>query len=109
MSASRVGVSVFCAYASCDEGYRQQLESHLSGLRRQGLVALVTGRDILAGTNRVEAIDAYLSTASVVLLLISADFVDSDYLDSVGMRRALERHRADEARVVPVIVRPCDW
>jgi hypothetical protein len=41
--------------------------------------------------------------------LISADFLASDYCFDIEMRTALERHAAEEALVVPVILRPVDW
>jgi hypothetical protein len=50
-----------------------------------------------------------LNSARVILLLISADFLASPYCYDVEMKRALERHEAGEVRVIPIILRPCDW
>ena len=52
---------------------------------------------------------ANLDAADVILLLISPDFIASDYCYEREMKRAMERHRKSEARVIPVILRPCDW
>src|ERR1700687_492857 len=109
MSQSHLAVEVFCAYARADEKWLRQLETHLSGLERQRLISLWHDRQILPGSNWEETIDAHLETASVILLLISADFVASNYCYGIEMKRALERHEANEVRVVPIVVRPCDW
>src|SRR6266496_2569771 len=102
-------IEVFYSYAHEDEPFRQQLEKHLSTLRLQGLITQWHDRHILAGTDWSETIDTHLENASVILLLISADFLASDYCYGIEMKRALERDAANEARVVPILVRPVDW
>src|SRR6266567_5253674 len=109
MPASYTAVEVFCSYAHTDEKWLRQLETHLSPLIRQGLISLWHDRQILPGTNWSETIDDHLETASVILLLISANFIASDYCYGVEMKRALERHEANEARVIPIVVHPCNW
>ncbi len=109
MGATPTPVEVFCSYAHEDEAWRQKLETHLSLLKRQGLVSLWHDRLIRPGTDWTKAIDANLETASVILLLVSADFLASDYCYSIEMKRALERQEAGEARVIPILVRPADW
>src|SRR5690349_5863095 len=106
---SRAPVSVFYSYAHQDEALRQQLETHLSLLRRQGLISEWYDRKILPGAEWVGEIDEHLERASIILLLISADFLASDYCYDKEMTRALERHKQGEARVIPIILRPCDW
>jgi hypothetical protein len=63
-------------------------------------------RKITAGSEWKGQIDQHLNTAGVILLLVSADFVNSDYCYDIEMKRALERHDKGEARVIPVILRP---
>ena len=99
---------IYC-YSHKDEKLRSRLETHLSLLRRQGHIRQWHDRIILPGRNWSEAIDETLESADIILLLISADFLDSDYLYSTEMVRALERHEAGEAIVVPIILRPVDW
>src|SRR6266480_1976861 len=108
-TSSSMAVKVFCAYAHTDEKWRRQLDAHLSPLKRQGLISPWHDQCIFPGTNWTEAIDAHLEAASIILLLISADFIESDYCYNAEMKRALERHKANEARVIPIVVRPCDW
>jgi len=105
----RSPLSVFISYAHEDESLRQRLETHLSLLRRQGLIADWHDRQVMPGAEWAQEIDEHLETASIVLLLISADFVASDYCYNKEMKRALERHKLGEARVIPIILRPCDW
>jgi TIR domain len=104
-----VPLSVFISYAHEDEPLRQQLEAHLSLLRRQGLVATWHDRQIVPGTEWAREIDTHLETAQFVLLLISPDFLASEYCYGIEMQRALERHQKGEARVIPILVRPVDW
>jgi hypothetical protein len=100
---------VFFSYSHDDESYRDQLEKHLSPLKRQGLIDSWHDRRILAGTDIDNAISTQLEEADVILLLVSASFIDSNYCYSQEMMRALERHAEGKATVIPVIVRPCDW
>lgn len=102
-------LEVFISNAHRDEAFRQALETHLSLLRRQGLIAVWRDRRIPPGTMWAQAIDAHLQTAQIILLLISADFMASDYCFDIEVQRALERHNAGTARVIPIIVRPADW
>jgi TIR domain len=101
-------VSMFISYAQEDEPLRKQLEKHLSLLQRQGLVSTWQDRQITAGTHWAQEIDEHLNRASIILLLISADFLASDYCYGIEMQRALDRDKAGQARVIPTIVRPCD-
>ncbi len=79
-------IEVFYSYAHEDEPFRQQLEKHLSTLRLQGLITQWHDRHILAGTDWSETIDTHLENASVILLLISADFLASDYCYGIEMK-----------------------
>ena len=85
------------------------MAKHLKLLERQGLVKSWHDRQIGAGGSWEHEIDRNLREADVILLLISSDFLASDYCFDVEMKLALERHAAGEAVVVPVILRPVDW
>lgn len=102
----REPVSVFVSYAHADERLRKDLGKHLSVLERQGLIATWHDRKIGAGHEWEGEIDEQLERSRVILLLISSDFVHSRYCYDVEMKRALERHAAKEALVIPVILRP---
>ena len=102
-------IEVFFSYTRKDAKLRDQLETHLSNLKRQSIITGWHDRKIAAGTEWKGQIDEHLESARVILLLVSADFLASDYCYDVEMKRSLERHEAGEARVIPVILRPCDW
>jgi hypothetical protein len=102
-------VEVFFSYSHRDEGLRDQLANHLALLQRQGVIQKWHDRRIGAGTEWSGQIDSHLNSARIILLLISADFLASDYCYDVEMKRAMQRHEAADARVIPIILRPCDW
>jgi hypothetical protein len=101
--------SVFFSYAHKDQDLRDHLEEHLATLKRQGLIESWHDRKIAAGDRFDHKIAKELERASIVLLLVSSSFLASEYCNEVELARALERHRSGEARVIPVILRPCDW
>ena len=102
-------MKIFYCYAREDKDLRDELEKHLRTLKRQGKITSWHDRDISAGKNWEIEINTNLNTADIILLLISPDFMDSDYCYSIEMKRALERHHKHEARVIPIILRDCDW
>lgn len=102
-------VEIFCSYAHADEVWLQKLQAHLSLLKWQGLISLWYDRLIAPGTDWARTIDMHLETASIILLLVSADFFASDYCYGIELKRALERQAAGEVRVLPILVRPVDW
>ena len=102
-------IELFYSYSHKDEKLREKLETHLALLKRQGVIAGWHDRKIGAGQEWANQVDKHLNSAQIILLLVSADFLASDYCYEVELKRALERHDAREARVIPVILRPCDW
>lgn len=101
--------TIFFSYSHADEALRDHLQKHLSAMQRQGLIQTWHDRRIPAGDHIDHSIERELERADVVLLLVSPDFLASDYCNDVEVRRALERHDAGEARVIPVILRHSDW
>src|SRR5437867_12063493 len=100
-----MATKIFFSYAHEDELLLKKLKRHLRPLQRQGLIDVWHDRDISAGTKWEEEIDKRLNEANIILLLISPDFMDSDYCYGTEMKRALERHERGEAHVIPVILR----
>ncbi len=103
--ALRVSIS----YTHSDEKLREELGAHLAPLRRAKLIQEWHDRKIGAGQEWKNAIDENLERAHIVLLLISARFLNSAYCMDVEMTRAMERHDEGKARVIPIILRPCNW
>ncbi|MFN7994073.1 MAG: toll/interleukin-1 receptor domain-containing protein [Bryobacteraceae bacterium] len=100
---------VFFSYAHKDSELRDELERHLSILKRSGIIQGWHDREISAGTEWAGQIHEHLERANVILLLISADFLASDYCYDLEMKTALARHESGDAIVIPVILRPVDW
>ena len=100
---------LFYSYAHEDERLRNQLETHLKILERRGLIASWHDRLIRPGRVWAEEIDENLELADLILLLVSADFIASDYCYAKEMERALERHDDGKAAVIPIIVRDVNW
>jgi hypothetical protein len=101
--------TVFFSYSHCDEALRDQLEKQLAMLKRQGVIDTWHDRRIGAGQEVDQVIDERMSSDEIILLLISPDFIASDYCYDIEMKRALERHNEGSAIVIPVILRACDW
>lgn len=101
--------NLFFSYSHSDEDLRNELEIHLSTLKRQGVIQTWHDRRIGAGKELDVEIDSNIEIADIILLLVSPYFIASDYCYNVEMQRAMERHSNGEARVIPVILHPCDW
>ena len=99
---------IFC-YAREDELLLEKLKAHLAPLQHQGYIDMWHDRNISAGTEWEHAIDEHLDTAQLILLLISSDFLASKYCYSVEMQKALDRHEAGSAKVIPIILRSVYW
>lgn len=102
-------VTVFISYAHEDEALKRQLSNHLSILKRHGVISEWHDRLISPGADWSNAIDSHLESAQIILLLVSSDFLASDYCYETEMKRAIEKHERGEARVVPIFLRPCTW
>jgi tetratricopeptide (TPR) repeat protein len=102
-------IKLFYAYAREDESLHNELAKHLALLQRQGFIESWYDRQILPGMEWKSEIEKQLTSARIIVLLISADFFFSDYCYSIEMERALQRHKLGEAWVLPVILRPVDW
>ena len=104
-----MAAKVFFSYTHKDEALRDQLANHLAIMKRQGLIEAWHDRQIDAGQELDPVIKEALESADIILCLASPDFFASNYCYDIEMGRALERRRAGECEVIPVILRPCDW
>jgi hypothetical protein len=102
-------LEVFFSYSHKDEKHKDALLAHLAQLKHQKKIRDWHDRRIGAGTEWEGQINEHLNSAQIILLLVSSDFLASKYCYDVEMKRAMERHAAGEARVIPLILRPCDW
>ena len=101
-------VSLFYSYAHEDEALRDELAGHLKILERRGLISAWHDRQIVPGQAWGQSIDQHLSNADLVLLLVSTDFIGSDYIWGVELALTMQRQQAQQCEVVPIIVRAVD-
>jgi hypothetical protein len=85
------------------------LASFLRPLEREGLVISWFDGNISPGRNIDSEILGQLRTADIMLCLVSAAFLASDYIYSREVGIALARHKAGELQIIPVILRPSEW
>src|SRR6266699_6602742 len=102
-------VKIFFCYAHEDETLLKKLKTHIKSLQRDGLIDLWHDREISAETEWEREISKKLNTAQIILLLVSPDFMNSEYCYGIEMKRALERHDRGEAIVIPIILRHIYW
>lgn len=100
---------IFISYSHKDEYLREQLNTHLSILSRNGLLEEWHDRKIVAGQNWQSEIDNHLDESDIVILLISPDFIASEYCYGIELSKAIERHEANQSIIIPIIVRPVNW
>lgn len=100
---------IFISYSHKDEPYREELEKHLIMLKRNGFIQTWTDRKILPGQEWSKEISSELEVAEIILLLISSDFLASDYCFDIEVKQAMKQHEQGVSKVVPIILRPCDW
>lgn len=102
-------VKIFISYSHLDEQFMLSLNKHLSTLKRQNEIETWDDRCIKPGDDWKGQIDNAVNTAHIFLLLISSDFLGSDYCNDIELKRALERHEQGECTIIPIILRDCDW
>ena len=109
MSTQSMAVEVFCSYAHEDQALLKELEKHLATLKRQNIIASWYDGAITPGEEWKPQIMEHLNSAQIILLLVSADFINSDFCYGIELEQALTRQESDQARVIPIILRPVDW
>jgi TIR domain-containing protein len=102
-------LKVFLSYAHEDEEMKNQLDKFLVNLKRSGSIEVWQDRELLGGAEWDESIKNELAAADIILLLISADFNASNYIWNKELAIAMQRHENGEARVIPIILRNCEW
>ena len=101
--------TLFISYSHQDEEWKDRLVTHLKVLQMQGLLDLWDDRRIGAGIDWHPEIQAAMNRAHVAVLLVSADFLTSEFILGEEVPRLLQRRDEEGLRIFPVIVRPCAW
>ena len=100
---------LFFSYSKSDRTYLEQFQRHLTVLQKHEKIEVWDDHQVLPGEEWDEEIKQELAAADIILLLVSVDFLSTDYIWREEITKAMERHEQGEARVIPIILRPCDW
>lgn len=100
---------LFISYAHSDNKFKDKLEVALSVQKNTGKVEIWSDLEIMAGANWDEEIETHLRAADIIVLLLSDDFFASEYIWDKELPIVKERYEAKTAKVVPVLLRDCDW
>ncbi len=101
--------SVFISYSHRDEGWKDRLVRHLEVIRLEGEIGLWEDRQIDAGDEWLPEIEAALAGCDVAVLVVTADFLTSDFIRRQEVPALLARRAAGGVRVIPLIAEPCPW
>lgn len=102
-------LTIFLSYSHKDEELKEQLDAHLASLKRNNLIKTWNDRAIVVGDEWDSVIKKQLEESDIILLLVSANFIASDYIWKVEITEAMKRHDNKEVVVVPIFIKPCDW
>ncbi len=100
---------LFISYSQKDESYLETFKKHLSPLIRNNDLITWDDKNVIPGEEWDERIVRELNQADIIVFLVSADFLATDYIVNKEVETAIQRHERKEARVIPVIIRDCMW
>jgi hypothetical protein len=104
-----IPLEVFCCYAREDLKMLKHLKKSLMPLQQSSQITIWSDTNLNAGVEWEKELHQHLESADLILLLISPDFMSSDYCYSTEMKRAIERHTQGDAHVIPILLRPIHW
>jgi hypothetical protein len=104
-----MSVKVFISYARVDQELHEQLRKHLSPLERLEKITIWHDQEILPGEDWRNQINTHLNEADLILLLVSANFIASNYCWNQEVQKAFQRHKDGMAKIIPIILKPIDW
>ena len=102
-------LKTFIIYAHEDRSTVNAIRGQLRIFEKKGSLQIWDDGEILAGQDWDKSIKLKLESAQLILLFISVDFINSEYIEKTELQAALQRHRDGEAKLIPIIVRRCFW
>ena len=102
-------LKVFISYSHKDEEFKDELVTMLAGLQRRGVIDAWQDRRIEAGDEWYQEIQDAMNDCGLAILLVSANFIASSFIQDEELTRLLQRRIEEGLRVVPIIVKPCMW
>lgn len=102
-------MKAFISYSHVDEKYVNRLHTHLTQMKRDGIINAWYDREISAGDEINQEIKQNLLDSDIFLAITSPDFLASRYCYEEEMSKAIEMHKKGKIRIIPIIIEPCDW
>jgi hypothetical protein len=109
VQTNQAAIQVFVSYAHKDDAHCRRLVTELAQLERDQVIHVWTDHKLVAGEIWDAELRRRLEISDLILLLISSDFMASDYIAGVEFTNALDRLKRGEVQVVPILIRMCDW
>jgi hypothetical protein len=106
---TRMSINVFISYSHKDEAHKDSLNEHLSMLKRTKIIDEWNDRKIAPGQNWADEISGNLERSQLILFLVSPSFLASDYCFNIEAQRAIQMHKEGKAKLIPILIRACDW
>lgn len=100
---------VFVSYSKADKKFLDELLTWLKPLQRGELLTTWSDRDLVAGEEWDSRIKSQLRDADIVLVLLSANALATNYIWDNEITQAVKQHKSGKSRVIPIILRPCVW
>ncbi|NND31254.1 MAG: toll/interleukin-1 receptor domain-containing protein, partial [Saprospiraceae bacterium] len=100
---------VFLSYSHDDMRFKIELQKYLINLERQGLIEIWQDGLIQAGDDWDNKIRFNLENADIVILLVSQNFIASNYIHEIEFRMAMTNRAEKDATVLPILLSDCDW
>ncbi|MFN0175795.1 MAG: SUMF1/EgtB/PvdO family nonheme iron enzyme [Saprospiraceae bacterium] len=107
--AENQALKTFIIYARDDKAYKDQLLRHLRPLVSSGYLSVWHDGDILPGEDWERKIKANLKTSQLVLVLVSVNCLNSDFIEGEELETAVSQLNDGHTRIVPIIISPCGW
>jgi hypothetical protein len=98
---------IFLSYSHKDKQFLERILVHLKPLETAGLMDTWVDTRLKAGDRWKENIEAALQSASVAVLLVSADFLASDFIVKNELPPMLAKAERDGTRIIPIVLKPC--
>jgi hypothetical protein len=102
-------LKIFISYSHKDERFKDELVTMLAGLQRRGIVDTWQDRRIEPGDEWNTSIQDAMNDCDLALLLVSPDYLASRFIQEAEQPTLLQRRQEMQLRVIPIIVRPCQW
>lgn len=104
-----ISPSIFISYSHKDEEWKDRLVAHLGVLHKEGILDIWDDRQIKAGSNWREEIKKAIENAKIIILLISADYLSSDFITDIEFQKIIKQQSDSGSVVLPVFIRPSPW